>query len=45
VLFELLRQMRSACTVRAIEARLSRPDASSPAPSCTDFEKLSTTWN
>jgi len=31
--------------VRAIEARDSRPDASSPRPSWTDFEKLSTTWN
>jgi hypothetical protein len=35
-------QMRSACTVRPIDARLSRPEASRPTPSCTVLEKLST---
>ena len=33
-----------ALVVRDIAARLSRPEASSPWPSWTDFEKLSTTW-
>jgi hypothetical protein len=38
-------QMRSACTVRAMADRDRRPELSSPCPSWTDFEKLSTTWN
>jgi hypothetical protein len=38
-------QMRSAWIVRTIEDRDSRPEASSPTPSCTDFEKLSTIEN
>ena len=38
-------QMRSAWRVLAIEMRDSRPWLSSPWPSWTDFEKLSTTWN
>ena len=45
VLGELLRQTRMRLMVRAIAARDSRPDASSPWPSWTDFEKQSTTWN
>ncbi|TAG14249.1 MAG: hypothetical protein EAZ40_14345, partial [Rhodobacterales bacterium] len=36
---------RDTRTVRPIEARLSRPDASSPAPNWTVLEKLSTTRN
>ena len=41
----LRRQICSACTVRAMELRDSRPEASSPCPSWTALEKLSTTWN
>jgi hypothetical protein len=36
-------QIRSACIVRAIDDRDNRPEASSPTPSWTDLEKLSTT--
>ena len=42
--FSFCWQMRSACTVRAIDERDSRPVRSNPEPSWTDFEKLSTTW-
>ena len=43
--FSFCWQIRSACMVRAIEDRDSRPVRSRPAPNCTDLEKLSTTWN
>jgi hypothetical protein len=39
------RQTRKAWIVRYIDARDNRPERSSPAPSCTVFEKLSTTLN
>jgi len=38
-------QMRSAWMVRPIDDRDNRPEASSPTPSCTVFEKLSTIVN
>lgn len=39
------RHTRRAPTVRAMAARESRPVASRPWPSWTDFENESTTWN
>ena len=44
-LSSLRSQMRKAWIVRPIDARDNRPVASSPAPSCTVFEKLSTIVN
>ena len=42
--FESFRlQILSACTVRAIDERLSRPEPPSPCPRSTDLENESTT--
>jgi hypothetical protein len=44
-LSSFLRQILSAPTARAMDARPSLPEASSPCPSWTDFENESTTWS